>query len=58
MLGARILDLGREKIQSKVSTTPYGIDSQRKLVTQEIKELILTGDTDKEVLQITYDTDS
>ena len=54
MLSARILDRGRADIKSKTVDTPPALDSTRKLVTTEIRDIIIydrnkfdyTGDTD------------
>ncbi len=54
MLSARILDRGRADTKSKTVEAPIAIDSTRKLVTTEIRDIIIydrnkfdyTGDTD------------
>ena len=45
MLSARILDRGKNSYNAKIGQTPVPIDSLRKLVTDEIRELMLDTDT-------------
>lgn len=44
MLSARILDRGKNSYNAKIGQTPVPIDSLRKLVTDEIRELMLDSD--------------